>query len=196
RWRHRSEGCESHDGQTEHQGAAEGSDGSEPGWRDHPRGCPTAEDAMHLSKLRSAGGPACVHHTGCAGGPLRAGPLGRYRVVGLARHSQRAGLPGLSHQHVAKRCYAASGPLASACSTNAAAAVLPICYSAKAAQPASATPYGFLGAVTFVTRVTTATFSETPPSTLQLLYFVRAEDANGNLSAPSNLVGGPSLAAQ
>ena len=88
------------------------------------------------------------------------------------------------------------GPLASACSTNAAAAVLPICYSAKAAQPASATPYGFLGAVTFVTRVTTATFSETPPSTLQLLYFVRAEDANGNLSAPSNLVGGPSLAAQ
>ena len=59
------------------------------------------------------------------------------------------------------------------------------------------TPYGYPGPVTFVTRVTTPTFSEPSPSTnLQLLYFVRAEDANGNLSAPSNIVGGPSLAAQ
>jgi hypothetical protein len=80
-------------------------------------------------------------------------------------------------------------------------AVLPLCFSAKAAQPAAtATPFGYPGAVQFITRVTasgpTAIFSETSPSTLQVLYFVRAEDANGNLSAPSNLVGGPSLAAQ
>lgn len=89
------------------------------------------------------------------------------------------------------------GPLASAC-TNPAVGVLSPCYSAKA--QAGTTPYGFPGAPNFVTRVTatgsTATFTETAPSTLQLLYFVRAEDANGNLSAPSNLVGGPSLAAQ
>ena len=58
-------------------------------------------------------------------------------------------------------------------------------------------PYGFPGPVTFVTRVSGTTFSEPAPSAiLQLLYFVRAEDANGNLSAPSNIVGGPSLAAQ
>jgi hypothetical protein len=92
------------------------------------------------------------------------------------------------------------GPLAAACSTNEAVAVLPLCFAAKTAQPAvTATPFGYPGAVQFITRVTgsgTATFSETSPSTLQVLYFVRSEDANGNLSAPSNLVGGPSLAAQ
>jgi hypothetical protein len=93
------------------------------------------------------------------------------------------------------------GPLVAACSTNTAVAVLPLCFSAKTSQPAAtSTPYGYPGAVQFITRVTaggsTATFSETSPTTLQVLYFVRAEDANGNLSAPSNLVGGPSLAAQ
>jgi hypothetical protein len=91
------------------------------------------------------------------------------------------------------------GPLAAACSGNPAMSVLTPCYTAKVSQVTS-TPYGYPGAVTFVTRVigsgSTATFSETPPSTLQLLYFVRSEDGNGNLSAPSNLVGGPSLAAQ
>jgi len=71
-----------------------------------------------------------------------------------------------------------------------------------AAKPASATlgvpvVHSAPGPVTFVTRVSGTTFSEPAPSAiLQLLYFVRAEDANGNLSAPSNIVGGPSLAAQ
>jgi len=89
------------------------------------------------------------------------------------------------------------GPIASAC-TNPAVAVLSPCFAAKA--QAGTTPYGYPGAPNFVTRViaggSTATFTETSPSTLQVLYFVRAEDANGNLSSPSNLVGGPSLAAQ
>ena len=62
--------------------------------------------------------------------------------------------------------------------------------------PAAAGSYGFPGAPNLVTRVTTGSFTETPSSNLQLLYFVRAEDAAGNLSAPSNIVGGPSLAAQ
>src|ERR1039458_8738638 len=156
---------------------------------------------MHLQKLRSAGVPACVHHAGCAGAALRAGPLGRHRdsVVGLARHPQRAGLPGLSHQHVAKRHHAASGFWPA---------------GVRLHQPGSGGSVSLLlregsggdntlwlsGSPNFVTRVTatgsTATFTETAPSTLQLLYFVRAGDANGNLSAPSNLVGGPSLAAQ
>jgi hypothetical protein len=84
------------------------------------------------------------------------------------------------------------GPMEATCSSSPAVAALAPCYSARA----TGTPYGYPGAVIFVTRVTTAAFSETPPSTLQLLYFVRAEDSSGNLSAPSNLVGGPSLAAQ
>jgi len=87
------------------------------------------------------------------------------------------------------------GPNAEACNTNA-AVLLPLCGATRAIGQAS-TAVGYPGAVTFVQRVTTTTFTETAPaSNLQLLYFVRAEDANGNLSAPSNLVGGPSLAAQ
>jgi hypothetical protein len=84
------------------------------------------------------------------------------------------------------------GPMEAACSSSPAVAALSPCYSARA----TGTPFGYPGAVIFVERVIGATFSETPPSTLQLLYFVRAEDSSGNLSAPSNLVGGPSLAAQ
>ncbi len=38
-------------------------------------------------------------------------------------------------------------------------------------------------------------FSEPAPTVLQSIYFVRAEDAGGNLSDPSNIVGGPSKAA-
>ena len=86
--------------------------------------------------------------------------------------------------------------LKSACATNKGLAVLPVCFSARATpHQTQSTPYGYPGAPIFVTRVTTPTFSETPPSTLQLLYFVRSEDEFGNLSAPSNLAPGPSLAA-
>jgi hypothetical protein len=97
-------------------------------------------------------------------------------------------------------------PLAAACDTNA-ATLLPSCASARI-NPLSAVPVGFPGPITFVTRCpggsgcgsplpSTLNYTETPPTTdLQLLYFVRAEDSFGNLSAPSNLVGGPSLAAQ
>jgi len=35
---------------------------------------------------------------------------------------------------------------------------------------------------------------ETAPTPMQSVYFVRAEDASGNLSGPSNFVGGPSKA--
>ena len=95
--------------------------------------------------------------------------------------------------------YALSSPpptpqLVTACRTNPAAGALNTCYSATATT--SALTYGFPGPVTFLNRVTTPGYTETSPSGLQALYFVRAEDASGNLSAPSNIVGGPSLAAQ
>jgi hypothetical protein len=46
-----------------------------------------------------------------------------------------------------------------------------------------------------IAQPTTTTFVEAAPSVLQSLYFVRAVDAEGNVSAPSNFVGGPSKAA-
>jgi hypothetical protein len=72
-----------------------------------------------------------------------------------------------------------------------------ICSQLPAAQVAVATTaYGFPGTPTLVTRVTAPAYAEASLSALQALYFVRSEDANGKLSAPSNIVGGPSLAAQ
>jgi Dockerin type I domain len=56
--------------------------------------------------------------------------------------------------------------------------------------------FGYPGPPVLLMRVDGTTYSETAPNSLQSLYFVRAEDANGNLSAPSNVVGGPSLSTQ
>jgi hypothetical protein len=70
-----------------------------------------------------------------------------------------------------------------------------ICSQLPAAQ-VSTTAYGFPGAPVLVTRVTNPAYSETAPNSLQALYFVRAEDSAGNLSSPSNVAGGPSLASQ
>jgi hypothetical protein len=49
--------------------------------------------------------------------------------------------------------------------------------------------YGLVG------QTTTPTYSETAPSTMQSLYYVRAVDSKGNLSDVSNVVGGPSASA-
>jgi hypothetical protein len=56
--------------------------------------------------------------------------------------------------------------------------------------------YGYPSAPEFLGRVTAMAYGETAPNTLQSLYFIVAEDALGNLSSPSNVVGGPSLATQ
>jgi hypothetical protein len=66
-----------------------------------------------------------------------------------------------------------------------------------AAVPATTTPlYGYPSAPEFMKRVTSTEYDETAPNSLQSLYFVVAEDAQGNLSTPSNAVGGPSFAIQ
>jgi hypothetical protein len=70
-----------------------------------------------------------------------------------------------------------------------------LCSQLPEAQAAGTTAYGFPGPPQLLTRVSGTAYSETPPNTLQALYFIRAEDASGNLSTPSNVVGGPSLAA-
>jgi hypothetical protein len=76
-----------------------------------------------------------------------------------------------------------------------------ICTLLPAAQrvtpSASTTAYGFPGppqCLTCLTPIAATTYTVTPPNTLQALYYVIAQGANGNLSSPSNTVGGPSLA--
>jgi len=73
-----------------------------------------------------------------------------------------------------------------------------LCSQLPLAQPAATPQYGYPGAPKILTQVGTTTYTDSsvPASTLQWLYFVRAQDALGNLSAPSNLVAAPSLAAQ
>jgi hypothetical protein len=70
-----------------------------------------------------------------------------------------------------------------------------ICSQLPAAQAATTTAYGFPGPPQYLTTIPGTAYSETPPNTLQALYFVIAEDGSGNFSTPSNIVGGPSLAA-
>jgi hypothetical protein len=53
---------------------------------------------------------------------------------------------------------------------------------------------GYPSALKELATVTTPTYTEPAPTKFQSVYFVRAEDAQGNLSAPSNVVGGPSKA--
>ena len=46
-----------------------------------------------------------------------------------------------------------------------------------------------------ISQTSSTTYSETAPTSMQSLYYVRAVDANGNLSDISNVVGGPSATA-
>jgi hypothetical protein len=78
----------------------------------------------------------------------------------------------------------------------------PICSMLPSAQPvvqpgSSTTAFGYPGppqCMTCLTPSASTTYTETPPNTLQALYYVIAQDANSNLSSPSNVAGGPSLA--
>jgi len=90
-----------------------------------------------------------------------------------------------------------TGELAAACNGGGVAATLDLCYMERAVQGSTSTAlYGFPGPPILLGRVTAPTYYQSTSPTLQALYFVRAEDSYGNLSPPSNVVGGPSLAAQ
>ena len=60
--------------------------------------------------------------------------------------------------------------------------------------PAVTALYGYPSAPEFLGRTTNTMYGETAPNSLQSLYFAVAEDSLGNLSSPSNVVGGPSFA--
>jgi pimeloyl-ACP methyl ester carboxylesterase len=71
-------------------------------------------------------------------------------------------------------------------------------YNASQAQPATTglTYVGFPGPLLEIAQVAQSGnpgYTEAMPTTVQSLYFVRYEDANGNLSQPSNVVGAPSF---
>jgi Dockerin type I domain len=92
---------------------------------------------------------------------------------------------------------AVSSQLAAKCNTNPAGAYLQVCYPYRQPHTSASSPqYGYPGPPQLLGRVTGTTFSDTSLTTLQQLYYVVAEDSSGGLSTPSNLVGGPSLAAQ
>ena len=104
-----------------------------------------------------------------------------YRIVCSPTESSPApGDPaGEVKAQVAAKCSAPNAP--SVCSS------LPV---ARVSGNSTAL-YGFPGPPQYMGTVNTTSYSETPPSTLQGLYFIVAQDSSGNLSEPSNVVGGP-----
>lgn len=69
------------------------------------------------------------------------------------------------------------------------------------AVPATTVPgttalYGYPSAPELRQIVSSPAYSEAAPNSLQSLYFVVAQNNSGNVSTPSNIVGGPSLATQ
>jgi hypothetical protein len=88
---------------------------------------------------------------------------------------------------------AAAANAAAACNAPGAPS---ICTMLPHAVASTTALYGYPSAPEFLGRVTAMAYGETAPNTLQSLYFIVAEDALGNLSSPSNVVGGPSLATQ
>jgi hypothetical protein len=68
-----------------------------------------------------------------------------------------------------------------------------LCTPVQAIQATTTTvPGSFPLQYGLIAQTPSTTFSETAPSTMQSLYYVRAVDANGHLSDISNVVGGPS----
>jgi len=71
-----------------------------------------------------------------------------------------------------------------------------LCSAVQAIQATSTTvPGSFPLQYGLIAQTSSTTYSESAPTTMQSLYYVRAIDANGNLSDLSNLVGGPSASA-
>jgi len=71
-----------------------------------------------------------------------------------------------------------------------------LCTPVKAIAATSTTiPGSFPLEYALITQTTATTYSETAPTIMQSLYYVRAVDAKGNLSDVSNVVGGPSASA-
>lgn len=90
---------------------------------------------------------------------------------------------------------ALSGQLAFTCTTGGLLERLCtfVTFIQDGAKPGST--IGFPTVLVEVSRTTGTSYQETPPTPLQSIYFVRAEDALGNLSGPSNSVGAPSIGA-
>lgn len=90
-----------------------------------------------------------------------------------------------------------SGQLNSLCASTASLAKSGLCniLDALSGSPFLDSPASFPGPYALVGQTTVPTYSEQAPSSLPSLYYVRAVDANGNLSDPSNIMEGPSKSA-
>lgn len=68
-----------------------------------------------------------------------------------------------------------------------------ICTMLAHAVPATGTLFGYPSAPQLLGRTNTTAYTGPAPNSIQSLYFIVAEDNLGNLSSPSNVVGGPSF---
>ncbi len=88
-----------------------------------------------------------------------------------------------------------AGPAADACGKPNAPTICTML--PQVPSPATTALFGYPSAPELLGSVTNLTYGPVPaPNYLQTLYFVVAEDSVGNLSSPSNVVGGPTLALQ
>jgi hypothetical protein len=88
-----------------------------------------------------------------------------------------------------------AGPAADACGKPNAPTICTML--PQVPSPATTALFGYPSAPELLGSVTNLSYGPVPaPNYLQTLYFVVAEDSVGNLSSPSNVVGGPTLALQ
>jgi Dockerin type I domain len=90
-----------------------------------------------------------------------------------------------------------SGQLDSLCKSSATGKMATLCNIMEAFSSSSFlnSPASFPMPYNLVGQTTTPSYSEQMPTALPSLYYVRAVDANGNLSDPSNIAAGPSKSA-
>lgn len=90
-----------------------------------------------------------------------------------------------------------SGMFNGLCAANTTSSLSGLCNLMLAIESGavSTNPASFPMPYALVSQTTTPTYSEQSPSTVPSLYYVRAVDASGNLSDPSNIVAGPSKSA-
>jgi hypothetical protein len=90
-----------------------------------------------------------------------------------------------------------SGQFDSLCKSVVGTSTAGICNLAEALSSSSFldSPASFPSPYALVGQTTTPSYSEQAPTPLSSLYYVRAVDANGNLSDPSNIAAGPSKSA-
>ena len=150
---------------------------------------------MHPSELPGAGHKAEEFDPDAAGVVFAVCPVGYDCEHFVDAGDGRGGLFGLPDRLIAERYAAAPAANAAlaACAKPNAPSICTMLPQQKSQQQPSPALYGYPSAPEFLGRVSGTQYTETAVNALQALYFVVAEDSSGDLSSPSNVVGGPSF---